>query len=209
MPNGVSCLFFAGKNLIYGKKEDNLFKEGIGVIQTVRGADFLASADIGGKAASASAAANSAKNPLRLFIGDAAKVLKKILYPFFILSGIYNTVKSDDKVKTGTGQAAGIGLMYTLEQIAEKNLVKAEKQIFSNPASLGNTKRKAAWYILRGAVYAAASMLGYTAGTKTAEFSIDKIRNIKETKQQKDEITSRLDNVFDEDFYAFEYTPDD
>ena len=42
MANGISCAFFAGKNLIYGQKEKNVFKEGIGGIQTVRTVDSAA-----------------------------------------------------------------------------------------------------------------------------------------------------------------------
>ena len=46
MPNGISCAFFAGKNLIYGQKENNIFKEGIAIAQTVRTVDSMAQAGI-------------------------------------------------------------------------------------------------------------------------------------------------------------------
>lgn len=207
MPNGISCLFFAGKNLIYGKKENNLFKEGIGVIQTVRGADFIASAGSAQKATStvssistasvASAVSGgkvpaipikSSKNPIFALLGESAKVLKKILYPLFIVSGAYNTIKSDDKVKTGTCQASGIGLMYAFEQFAEKSLVKFDKLLNNKNISVKSKPAKLALYAIKGMVYAGASMFGYTTGNKIAEKSVDSIRHIKQNKKIEKEI---------------------
>ena len=183
MPNGVSCLYFAGKNLIYGKKEGNVFKDGIGVIQTVRGADFLASDKM---------ITTAAKNPITGTLKHAAKMLKKILYPLIIVSGIYNTARSKDKVKTGTSQAAGIGMMFGMEQVAEKVLVGLEKKIFSNPALKNNKKARVAWYIARGAAYAAASLTGYNTGNKLAGNCVDKIRNRKAAKAAKKEIEKQM-----------------
>lgn len=203
MPNGVSCLFFAGRNLVYGTKENNVFKKGIGVIQSVRTADFLASANLQNGAAAAGvssadaainisagatgAAGTAIKNPILGAVKNAASVLKKVLYPLFIASGIYNTVKSEDKIKTGTGQAAGIGLMYTFEKIAEKTLNTIDKSLSKNQSGQKSLPLKIAWYILRGGIYAASSLLGYNTGNKIAENSVDVIRNFKAGKELKEQ----------------------
>ena len=186
MPNGLSCLYFAGINLIYGKKEGNVFKDGIGVIQTVRGADFLASDKM------ITTAAKTAKNPFAGPLHHAAKALKKILYPLIIVSGIYNTVKSKDKVKTGASQATGIGMMFGMEQIAEKVLVGLEKKIFSNEALKNNKKARIAWYIARGIAYATASLTGYKTGNNLAGKIVDNTRNRKAKKAAKKEIEKQI-----------------
>lgn len=216
MPNGVSCLFFAGKNLIYGQKEKNLFKEGIGVIQTIRGADFIASASNTSKNATVSAASVASSgttgasavssatvvngNPIRSLLGDSAKFLKKILYPLFIVSGIYNTAKSDDKIKTGACQFSGIGVMYAFEQIAEKSLSKFDKFLNNKAAVCKNKTAKIALYGLKGMIYAGASMLGYSVGNKIAEKSVDKIRDIKNEKAIQKELYK---------YYSDNYTQND
>ena len=204
MPNGVSCLFFAGKNLVYGNKEKNVFKEGIGVIQSVRTADFLASANLQNSVAAAGTSSTEAavssvssgintaacavtKNPVLGAIKNAAAFLKKLLYPCIIASGIYNTAKSEDKIKTGTGQAAGIGLMYTFEKIAEKTLNTIDKSLSKNQSGQKSLPSKIAWYILRGGIYAASSLLGYNTGNKIAENSVDAIRNFKAGKELKEQ----------------------
>ena len=189
MPNGVSCLYFAGKNFIYGKKEGNVFKDGIGVIQSVRGADFLASDNVVNVAG---AATKASKNPVFGMLGTAAKTLKKILYPLIIVSGIYNTAKSKDKVKTGASQATGIGMMYGLEQVAERALVCLEKKIFANEALKNNKKARIAWYIARGIAYATASLTGYKTGNKITGKLIDNIRNKKAKKAAKKEIKKQI-----------------
>lgn len=207
MPNGVSCLFFAGKNLIYGQKEKNTFKEGIGVIQTVRGADFLATANasqshVSAATAAASSSTTIAKNPVTVVLGKSAQFLKRILYPLFIASGVYNTVKSDDKVKTGACQASGIGMMFAGEQLAEKGLIKLEKMIKSKPIATKSLPIKIAWYITRGLAFAGASMLGYSAGNKIAEKSVDSIRSIKnnndKTNNEQNELSGLTKDVFEE-----------
>ena len=190
MPNGVSCLYFAGKNFIYGKKEGNVFKDGIGVIQSVRGADFIASDNVIKNVAQT--AAKTTKNPLLGTLNHAAKALKKILYPLIIVSGIYNTAKSKDKVKTGASQATGIGMMFGLEQVAEKALVTIEKKIFSNEALKNNKKAKLAWYVARGIAYATASLTGYKTGNKLAGKLVDNIREKKAVKKAQKEIKKQM-----------------
>ena len=115
MPNGISCAYFAARNHIYGKKEDNPFKKGIAGIQTARTVDAVAKTG---------AIAGPFGAPITNFVNGIAKVGKKIVYPLIIGSGIYNTVKSDDKVKTGASNAFGISTMYGFEVVAEKCLNK-------------------------------------------------------------------------------------
>ena len=112
MPNGISCAFFAARNHIYGHNEHNVFKEGIAGCQTIRTADAVADA-----VAHTGTVAKSVAKPVSGFLGKAAKYARKIVYPLIIASGIYNTVKSDDKVKTGAMQVGGIGTKSSLLMI--------------------------------------------------------------------------------------------
>ena len=170
MPNGVSCAYFAARNHIYGKNEGNMFKEGIAGIQTVRSVDAVTSS---------ATMANHVSAPVKGFLGKAAALCRKIVYPLIIGSGVYNTLKSDDKVRTGTSQVAGIGTMYAFEQIAEKCLKNIDKKIPMN-----NKYAKYSWYVAKGLTFAAASLLGYNVGSSGGETIVDKIRNKKAAKKQ-------------------------
>ena len=178
MPNGVSCAYFAAKNLEVGIKEKNVFRGGIAGIQTARTADAAAQTFCKtGAAITKSTVFSGVKNVL----GKVAVIAKKLLYPLIICSGIYSTVKSDDKVKTGISQATGIGLMYGMEQLAEKTFIK---QIESKVSATNNKKLKIGWYILRGLAYATCSLAGYDIGNKVAGKTVDKIREHKNKNNQ-------------------------
>ena len=192
MANGISCAYFAGKNLINGKKEHNAFKKGIGGIQTVRTVD-----------AAAGAAKNVINFPGKGILGTAAEILKKALYPLIILSGIFNTVNSDDKIKTGFNQACGIGTMYLAETMTEKRLQPAIRK-FINTRNIPNNK--ILHYILNGTIFAAASLSGYNIGSKISDSVVDKIRGIKnKTNQQETEKYEQ--NIFEEmDIFSKQYS---
>lgn len=171
MPNGISCAFFAGRNLVYGKKEENIFKQGIAAVQTTRTVDSAAQSGLLHiKQAQA--------------LNQFTQIIKKAVYPLIIGSGVYNTLKSEDKVRTGASQAAGIGTMYTFEKIAEKGLVKAEKKLLENPTIKKNKYLRSGIYILKGLGFVAASLGGYNVGSKIAEKSVDTFRSIKDSKEE-------------------------
>ena len=165
MPNGVSCAFFAARNHIYGHNEHNIFKEGIAGCQTIRTADAVT------KAASAT---KNVPAPVTSFLGKAAKYARKIVYPLIIASGIYNTVKSDDKVKTGAQQAGGIATMYAFEQVAEKSLKFLNNKLQDTSFVKGNKYAKYGLYVAKGMAFVAASILGYNTGSHVAEKIVNK-----------------------------------
>lgn len=167
MPNGISCAYFAGKNLIYGQKENNVFKEGIAGIQTTRTIDSAAQAGV-------------LKVPFSGTLNKVTLAIKKLLYPLIILSGAYNTIKSDDKVKTGIQQAGGISSMYVFEKFAEKGLNKIEKKFCSTNTIKNNKKLSVGLYILKGLAFISASLTGYNLGNKFATKAVDTIRNSKQ-----------------------------
>lgn len=189
MPNGISCAYFATRNFIYGTKENNLFKEGIGLAQTIRTADAAAKA-------AAQATKNVAKTPLfAKLLSKGADKCCAILYPLIIASGVYNTVKSKDKVKTGISQAGGIGTMFAFEQtlayIQKKavpalikkygsKIPKNISNIVSKSSNFLNTNKygKVLKYILQGILFATVSMGGYNTGSKIGEKIVDKYRQI-------------------------------
>lgn len=167
MPNGVSCAYFAARNLVYGKKEQNLFKEGIAGAQTIRTVDALTNADI---------MTNIAPSSAKSFFGKAANFVKKLLYPLIIASGIYNTAIAEDKVKTGASQAGGIASMYVFEQVAEKGLNKINTKLLNTNAAKNNKFVRVGLYVAKGIAYAASSIAGYTFGSKGAESIVDAVR---------------------------------
>ena len=176
MPNGVSCAYFAAKNLKVGIKEKNIFRDGIAGIQTARTADAaVKSVSQTTSSITQSAAFTASKN----ILGKVASVAKKFLYPLIICSGIYNTAKSNDKVKTGVSQASAIGLMFGMEQLAEKTFLK---KIDQRVSTTQNKKLKVGWYVLKGLTYAACSLTGYDVGNKVGQKFIDKIRGVKQSK---------------------------
>ena len=122
MPNGVSCAYFAARNHIYGKSEKNVFKEGIAGIQSVRTVDAVTSSATASKFVS---------EPIKGFFSNLAAIGRKIVYPLIIASGVYNTVKAEDKVKTGVMQGAGISTMYAFETLCEKGLKQLNKKVMS------------------------------------------------------------------------------
>lgn len=170
MPNGISCAYFAGRNLIYGKKEENIFKQGIGAIQTTRTVNSAAQSGL-------------LKIKNAPILSQITKVIKKLLYPLIIGSGIYNTVKSDDKVRTGASQGLGIGTMYTFEQIYERLTFNIEKNLLKNPAIRNNKLLRSGVYILKGLGFVGASLGGYEIGSKTAEKTVDTFRARKKAKE--------------------------
>lgn len=173
MPNGVSCAYFAARNHVYGKAENNVFKKGIAGIQTVRSVDAVTGS---------ATMANHVSQPIKGFFSKAASCLKKLVYPLIIASGVYNTVKSDDKVKTGVSQAAGIGTMYAFEEITARALNSISKKLSVNPKFSGNKLAKAGWYILKGTAFILASLGGYSVGSAGGEAIVDKHRNKKSAK---------------------------
>lgn len=176
MPNGVSCAYFAARNHVYGKKEDNPFKKGIAGIQSVRTVDAVVQAP---------KIVKHVSKPLKNTIEGLANLGKKIVYPIIICSGIYNTVKSDDKVKTGASQALGISTMYIFETYAEKGLKKIANYLSSFDKFSNNNISKGLWYLVKGAAFICASMAGFDIGSKISDTCVDKIRGTKKDSHQK------------------------
>ncbi len=199
MPNGVSCAYFALKNWKIGTTEHNVFREGISCCQTVRTADAISKSGVlhslpslmknsetAASAASSSAAVtSSAASTGASVLSKAAKFARKIVYPLIIGSGIYNTVKSDDKVRTGAMQAGGITTMYAFEQVAERALKTINTKLSALPIVQNNKAAKFALYVLKGASFAAASILGFEVGKNGAKNLVDNIRYNKAKKQVK------------------------
>lgn len=179
MPNGVSCAYFAARNHVYGKAENNVFKKGIAGIQTVRSVDAVTGS---------ATMANHVSQPVKGFFSKSASFLKKFVYPLIIGSGIYNTVKADDKVKTGASQAAGIATMFAFEEITERALKGIQNKLMSNPKVSGNKWARAAWYVAKGATFIAASLGGYSIGSAGGEAIVDKHRNNKSAKNSNGDI---------------------
>ncbi len=166
MPNGVSCAYFAAKNYMIGKKDDNVFRTGVAAAQTVRSLDY---------AAIAAPVVNNASLPAKI-INTSAKIGKKLLYPLIVVSGIYNTVKSNDKVKTAVSQTGAISSMYACEQAAEFLLKGIDKRLSQSQKIINNKYLKFALYGLRGIAYASASIFGYDTGAKAFSLLVDKVR---------------------------------
>ena len=219
MPNGISCAYFALKNYKVAKEDENVFRGGIAGIQTIRTLDAATSAvsalpaatvmSIGGKAARASAPVGASFgstlppvcHKAGKFLSGMAKVGRKLVYPLIALSGVFNTLRSDDKVKTGVAQATGIGLMYTAETVAEKLLVPLSKTIETKVSN--KPWLKALWAVARGATYVAASLGGYEIGNRIASSTVEQFRNkkLEKTKQKIDvinnnSVTADNKNVF-------------
>ncbi len=169
MPNGVSCAFFAARNHIYGHSEHNVFKEGIAGCQTVRTIDSLTSTKTIQNAVPMAKTTSG-------FWGKAAKFARKIVYPLIIASGIYNTAKAKDKVKTGAVQAGGIATMFTFETVAEAALKKIANNLLSKPVCQNHKAARIAVYAAKGLAFVGASLLGYTVGSNGAEKIVDNIR---------------------------------
>ncbi len=212
MANGVSCAFFAAKNIVNGTKEKNIFKEGIGIAQTIRTADaaFMAATNTANAANKAvaeaaissveGAAAVAKVSPIANLLSKGAAIAKKLLYPLICLSAAYNTFKSKDKVKTGVSQSSAIGTMYMFEKLTEKNIIKNIEQKYA-PTFKNNKKAAVLWYIARGLIFATTSMTGYTLGSKAGEISVDAIRTIfgiKKGDSFNSSTKSDESNVFDE-----------
>ncbi len=196
MPNGVSCAFFAFKNLENGYCNKDVFREGIAACQAIRTVDAVVNSSLNIKSVlPASETANA-------FIGNAAKIAKKIVYPLIIASGVYNTATADDKVKTGAKQAAGIATMYSFETIAEKTLKNLAKKLIESPFVKQHKSAKYAIYILKGLSFVAASLAGYDLGSNGAEKIVDKIRAKKNhnanVKQNNENTSDEVDNVLNE-----------
>ena len=201
MPNGVSCAYFALKNFKIGTTEHNVFRDGIGCCQTVRTADAIsksgvlsAVANLNKTSETAAAAASSGTTSAGAsLLGKAAKFARKIVYPLIIGSGIYNTLRSDDKVRTGAMQTGGICTMYAFEQVAERALKTINSKLATIPAVQNNKAAKFALYVLKGASFAAASILGFEVGCNGAKNFVDNIRQKKTQKQ-----AVKQESVFDD-----------
>lgn len=176
MPNGVSCAYFAARNHVYGQKEDNPFKKGIAGIQSVRTVDAIVQAP---------KVVDFVSKPVNSTIQGLANFGKRIVYPLIIGSGIYNTVKSDDKIKTGASQALGISTMYIFETLAEKGLKKIAKYLSSFEKYSKSNVSKGLWYLAKGATFITASLAGFDVGSKISDTCVDKIRGTKKNSTQK------------------------
>ncbi len=167
MPNGVSCAFFAVKNYEYGKQNKDIFRDGIAGAQTARTVNSIAkSAHV--------------VSPVTKTLGKIANFATIIVYPLIISSGIYTTVKSDDKIKTGCEQAGGISVMYVFEQTAKKALKAVENQIKNSESIPCNKLTKFALYFLKGVSFIAASMSGFALGKNAGGDLVDFFRGKKD-----------------------------
>lgn len=197
MPNGISCAYFGIKNRIVGKKENNAFKEGIANIQGIRTADEVVKGVVNSGEIVTESVVKTA-TPLAKVLGPVANFAKKIIYPLIIASGVYDTVKAEDKVKTGVSTASAITTMYAFEQIAEKALNNFKTLSDKNVAVKGNKKLQFGLYAVRGGAFALASIAGYGIGKKSASEFVDELRaaknKIKEKKtNKKTEVFSDMD----------------
>lgn len=184
MPNGISCAFFAAKNFKIAKENHDIFRAGITGAQTIRTVDH---------ASKASTIINNTSKFSKT-LSNIASWCKKLVYPLIIASGIHKTIKSNDKVKTGFSQAAGIGTMYCFEEITENLL----KKIPINNIKINNKFLKPVPYILKGLIYAGASILGYNIGSKISEKAVDKVRESKQKTKPKDEFDYIQKNIFEQ-----------
>lgn len=173
MANGISCAFFAARNHVNGQKEDNPFKKGIAGVQAARTIDA---------ATKTCALSGPLLSPVSYFFNGIANIGKKIVYPLIIGSGIYNTVKSDDKVKTGASQASGITSMYLSEKVAEKALNAISKKLSTSERYINSKPLKVAWYIAKGLAFVASSLAGYSLGSKISDSVVDSVRKNKNSK---------------------------
>lgn len=178
MPNGVSCAYFAVRNHVYGKNENNIFKKGIAGAQSVRTADTVAHSSM---------LASHVASPVKSFFSSAAALARKIVYPLIIASGIFNTIKSDDKVRTGVSQASGIGTMYAFEQASEQILKNLDKKILSSNAVKNCKPLKYVWYVAKGMSFVCASLAGYSIGSDGGEAIVDRHRSKKTVNADKKE----------------------
>ena len=170
MPNGISCAYFAARNHIYGKKEDNPFKKGIAGVQASRTVDAVTKTGL---------IKGPVGAPITNFFNGVASIGRKIVYPLIIGSGIYNTIKSDDKLKTGSSQALGISTMYAFEQVTEKLLNRISSSLNNNSKFTNNKYLKGLWYFTKGMTFVAASLGGYNVGSKAGETFVDEYRKSK------------------------------
>lgn len=183
MPNGVSCAYFAARNFKYGKIEKNPFKEGIANIQTVRTADAFVHANF---------AKNIFSSTVQNVFSIVTNTLKKLLYPLIIATGVLNTARAKDKVKTGATQAGAIGTMYAFEQVTETALKKLDKKILASSAVKNHKILQIGWYAAKGLTFVASSMLGYDIGFSGAESLVDKHRSKNSLKAEKFPIEADL-----------------
>ena len=194
MPNGVSCAYFAVKNHETGKKDNNIFREGIAGIQGVR--TLNAATALATPVLMAGLAEKSRKRfkdgsipvkfvdclsnhmeGIRSNISSVANTGKKIVYPLIICSGILNTARSKDKIRTGCSEAGGISVMYLFENAAEKGLNKLQSYCSSHCRN--NKFVKVLLPLAKGTAFVCASLLGYSLGSEGAKSMVDKLRNDK------------------------------
>ena len=178
MPNGISCACFAIRNHKAAETTNNAFREGIAAVQTVRTVDAASKMNFVQK---------SALKPALPILSKVTAVLRKFLYPLIIGSGVYTTIKSDDKVKTGISQATGIGTMYAVEKVVAKGLKHIDEKVSNMKGAKHQKAIKAGWYVLKGLTYMSSSIMGYKLGSTLSEKTVDKVR---ESINSKDKIDS-------------------
>lgn len=208
MPNGVSCAYFAVKNHETGRKDNNIFREGIAGIQGIRtlnAATALATPVLmAGLAEKSRRRFKEGSLPVKFIDGlsnhmegirtnvsSVANTGKKIVYPLIICSGILNTVRSEDKVRTGCSEAGGISVMYLFENAAEQGLNKL--QSFCSSHYSNNKAIKVLLPFVKGFAFICASLLGYSLGSEGAKSMVDKLRSNKKGNVDKTD-NSKTDN---------------
>ena len=90
-------------------------------------------------------------------------------------------------------QTGGICTMYAFEQVAERALKTINSKLATIPAVQNNKAAKFALYVLKGASFAAASILGFEVGCNGAKNFVDNIRQKKTQKQ-----AVKQESVFDD-----------
>lgn len=182
MPNGLSCAYFAVRNHETGKKENNVFREGIADIQGIRTMNAAAGAATSGTFVSFASSIKKAchinkdlgiirsigkiATPLQKPLSMLSSVGKKFVYPLIIASEILNTVRSDDKKKKACCSATAIGTMYILESLIENSFKRLKVP----------EKWDLPFQIFKGTTFICASLAGYDIGNNISGNIVDKIR---------------------------------
>lgn len=173
MSNGVSCAISAYRNAKSAKKHKNIFKAGVAIGQTCRTIDA---------AMQLSFISNTIGEKATTISGGIANTCDKILYPLRISSCIAQTIKSEDKVKTGFSSIIGILTMYLSEKIIGTQLKKFYQKINKLPNTKLNISLKTIRCIMQGTIYSASGILGHDIGCKITEKIITNHRQRKNEK---------------------------
>lgn len=173
MSNGVSCAISAYRNAKSAKKQKNIFKTGVAIGQTCRTIDA---------AMQLSFIANTVGTKATTVSGGIANTCDKILYPLRISSCIAQTIKSEDKVKTGFSSILGILTMYLSEKTVGTQLKKVYQKINKLPNTKSNIMLKTIWCVMQGTIYASSGTFGHDIGCKITEKIINDHRQRKNEK---------------------------